>query len=102
MSDPDKEATKDLIRGVLAAHKSRPTPPKPVPKRVEEKPKRKPTSTDALDHQSTRGKFSKAEKQAYARKMHEEALLEQPKNPPPAWLSDPTLLPKKPPGRTGT
>ena len=26
-------------------------------------------------------------------------MLAPPKNPPPAWLSDPSLLPKKPPGR---
>ena len=45
--------------------------------------------------------FSKKEKQAYARERHLEALCEPPKNPTklPAFLSDPSLLPKKPPGR---
>lgn len=57
-------------------------------------------SQDALDHRAFRkGGFSKAEKRAYAREKFVESLLEPPKNPPPAWLSDRALLPKKPPVR---
>lgn len=54
---------------------------------------------DALDARRPRQKFSKKEKKAYAQDQAMKALLEPPKNPPPAWLSDPSLLPKKPPGR---
>jgi hypothetical protein len=57
----------------------------------------KEKSTDALDQGRPRQRFSKKEKAAYARKMFEESLLLPPKNPPPAWLQDPSLLPKKPP-----
>jgi hypothetical protein len=57
-------------------------------------------SDDALDHQAFRkGGFSKAEKRAYAREKFVEDLLSPPKTPLAAWLSDPTLLPKKPPPR---
>jgi hypothetical protein len=60
----------------------------------------KSDSTDAMSHLAfRRGGFSKAEKRAYAIKKHGEALLEPPKKPLAAWLSDPSLLPKRPPGR---
>lgn len=58
-------------------------------------------SEDALDRKAFRkGGFSKAEKRAYAQQKFVEELVQPPKNPPPAWLADPSLLPKKPPGRT--
>jgi hypothetical protein len=44
-------------------------------------------------------KFSKKQKKAYAKKMRDEELVTPPKNPPPAWLWNPELLPKKPPIR---
>lgn len=60
-------------------------------------------SEDIFDR-GWRGKqtWSKAQKRAYAKEKHLEALLEPPKDPAklPAFLSDPSLLPKKPPGRT--
>lgn len=55
---------------------------------------------DALDHRAfQRGGFSKAEKREYARQKFVEDLVLPPKNPPPAWLSDSSLLPKRPPGQ---
>lgn len=59
----------------------------------------KQRSQDALDQRRPRQKMGKKEKQAYAREKHIEDLLQPPKNPPPDWLNDPSLLPKKPPGR---
>ena len=56
-------------------------------------------SSDALDRPRPRGKMGKKAKQAYAREKAAEELLLPPKTPPPAWLSDSSLLPKKPPGR---
>jgi len=57
-------------------------------------------SNDALDHRLVRrGRFSRSEKRDYAKRMREEELVLPPKDPPPAWLTDPSLLPKKPPGR---
>ncbi len=53
---------------------------------------------DALDGPRPKRKFGKKDKRAYAQKKAAEELLEPPKSPPPAWLSDPSLLPKKPPG----
>lgn len=48
-----------------------------------------------------RQSFGKKDKRAYAREMHLEALCQPPKDPSrlPAFLSDPSLLPKRPPGR---
>lgn len=64
---------------------------------AEEAPKK---TDDAMDRQAFRkGGFSKAEKRAYAQQKFVEELVQPPKNPPPAWLNDPTLLPKKPPTR---
>jgi hypothetical protein len=54
---------------------------------------------DALDARRPRQQMSKKEKQAYAKEKAMEELVTPPKNPPPAWLSNPALLPKKPPGR---
>lgn len=54
---------------------------------------------DALDARRPKQQWSKKEKQAYAKEKAMEELVAPPKNPPPAWLSDPSLLPKKPPGR---
>lgn len=57
-------------------------------------------SQDALDHRvSRKGGFSRSEKRAYARERFAEELLAPPKAPLPAWLSDPSLLPKRPPHR---
>lgn len=53
-----------------------------------------PKSEDALDQARPRQKWSKAEKRAYAKKMFEEELIQQPKNP-----IAPLVLPKKPPHR---
>lgn len=58
-------------------------------------------SEDALDRPRPHGKMGKAAKRAYARDKASEELLLPPKSPPPAWLSDSSLLPKKPPGRGG-
>lgn len=54
---------------------------------------------DALDARRPRQKMGKKQKQAYAKEKAMEELLLPSKTPPPAWLSDPSLLPKKPPGR---
>jgi hypothetical protein len=59
-------------------------------------------STDAMDHRGfQKARFSKAEKRAYAKKMHDQELLQEPKDPSkiPEWLNDPSQLPKKPPPR---
>ncbi len=56
-------------------------------------------SEDALDRPRAKRGYSKKEKRDYARDKALEALLLPPKNPPPAWLTNPDLLPKKPPGR---
>ena len=55
-------------------------------------------SSDALDHVRSKGGFGKAQKRAYAQMKAMEELLTPSKHPPPAWLSDPSILPKKPPG----
>ena len=57
------------------------------------------TKGDALDQYRGRQKMGKKEKQAYAKEKAMEELVKPPKNPPPSWLNDPNLLPKKPPGR---
>ena len=57
-------------------------------------------SEDALNRPRPRRGFSKKEKRNYAMKKRAEDLVEPPKFTPPAWLSDPSLLPKKPPGRS--
>lgn len=44
-------------------------------------------------------KLTKKEKRAFAIRKRDEELLLPPSRPLPAWLSDPTLLPKKPPRR---
>ena len=51
---------------------------------------------------SKKVKMPKAARCAYAQEKQMEELLIPPSKPPPAWLSDPTLLPKKPPGRSAT
>ena len=61
-------------------------------------------SEDILDRgRRQRQQLSRADKQKYAREMHLEGLCQPPKDPSklPAFLSDPSLLPKKPPGRVG-
>lgn len=60
---------------------------------------KKPKSEDALDQRRPYQRLSKKDRIAYAREKHLEDLMLPPKNPPPAWLSDPSLLPKKPPTR---
>lgn len=79
------------------------TPPKQpvrIPRELLEEPLKKPKSDDAMDHRGFRkGGFSKAEKRAYAQEKHMEDLMQPPKAPLAEWLNDPTLLPKKPPGR---
>ena len=54
---------------------------------------------DAMDRPRGKPKYGKKEKQKYAQEKHLEALCEPPKQPLAAWLSDPSLLPRKPPGR---
>ncbi len=54
---------------------------------------------DALDAPRGKQKMGKAAKMAYAKEKTMEELCAPPKNPPPAWLSDASLLPKKPPQR---
>jgi hypothetical protein len=54
---------------------------------------------DALDARRPRQKMGKKAKIAYAKDKAMEELLQPAKNQLPAWLSDPSLLPKKPPGR---
>ena len=54
---------------------------------------------DALDARRPKQRWSKKMKKQYAQEKASEELLLPPKSPPPAWLSDPSLLPKKPPGR---
>lgn len=55
-------------------------------------------STDALDQARPRRAFSKRDKQEYAKRMHAEELNVPPKEGLADFLTDPTLLPKKPPG----
>jgi len=55
--------------------------------------------TDALDRGRPRQRFNRAQKQAYAKKKVEEELLMRPKQPRPEWMDDPSLLPKRPPGK---
>jgi hypothetical protein len=54
---------------------------------------------DALDARRPRQKMGKKERQAYAKEKAMEELVQPPKAPLAPWLSDPSLLPKKPPGR---
>ena len=74
------------------------------------KAERKPMSTNEKNEKSEdifdrgwRGKqtWSKAQKREYAKEKHLEGLLQPPKDPSklPAFLADPSLLPKRPPGR---
>lgn len=44
-------------------------------------------------------KLTKAERRAFAIRKRDEELLIPASRPLPAWLSDPALLPKKPPRR---
>ena len=55
---------------------------------------------DALDQRRPSGRMGKRQKRDYAREKAAEELLQSPKTPPPPWLSDPSLLPKKPPTRS--
>jgi hypothetical protein len=60
----------------------------------------KPKSEDLMDRgRRVKQAFSKKEKREYARAMHMEALCQPPKDPSkiPEFLSEPTLLPKRPP-----
>lgn len=96
-----------LAKKALEKQESKPARPKPPrydPRdphpwgAAEEKPAR--GSEDALDHKAfRRGGFSKAEKRAYAKQRFAEELVQPPKEPPPEWLSNPDLLPRKPPPR---
>ncbi len=52
-----------------------------------------------MDAPRGKQKMGKAAKMAYAKEKTMEELCAPPKNPPPAWLSDASLLPKKPPQR---
>jgi hypothetical protein len=54
---------------------------------------------DALDARRPKQKMGKKQKQEYAKEKEMERLMEPPSKPLAAWLSDPSLLPKKPPGR---
>ena len=57
------------------------------------------SSQDALDRPRPRGKMGKRGRQDYARAKAAEELLVPPSRPLAPWLSDPSLLPKRPPGR---
>lgn len=95
--DIAKKALLRLVKTDVEKAMERASRPKPVSVFAEEAPQ---TSEDALDRRAFRkGGFSKAEKRAYAKQKFAEDLIQPPKNPPPAWLSDPSLLPKKPPTR---
>lgn len=101
-SDDIKALAKRALERAAKEASEKPERPKPlkVSKEVyaflKEEPEAK--SEDALDKRAFRkGGFSKAEKRAYAQQKFVEDLVLPPKNPPPAWLSDPSLLPKKPP-----
>jgi hypothetical protein len=57
-------------------------------------------SEDALDRPRGRQKLGKAERQKFAKqKFVEELVVPSTKHQRPAWMEDPTLLPKKPPVR---
>lgn len=56
-------------------------------------------SEDALDRPRPRQKWGNKEKRAYAKEKALEDLLLPPKHPPPAWMSDTRLLPRRPPGK---
>lgn len=43
----------------------------------------------------------RARKRDYARAKHLEDLLQPSKHPPPEWMNNPELLPKKPPKKEG-
>jgi hypothetical protein len=60
---------------------------------------REPKSTDAMDHIKTGKGFGKAEKRNYAQMKHLEGLCTPPKDGLAPFLSDPSLLPKRPPSR---
>lgn len=88
-------AKKALLRAAEKADRPKPVRPAAY---AEEAPTK--GSEDALDRRAfQRGGFSKAEKRAYAQQKFLEDLVAPPKNPPPEWLNDPSLLPKKPPPR---
>jgi hypothetical protein len=54
---------------------------------------------DALDARRPKQKLGKKQKQQFAQEKALEELLVPPSKPLAPWLSDPSLLPKKPPGR---
>ncbi len=57
-------------------------------------------SDDALDRTGGgKPRFSRKQKRAYAKKMQAIELVEPPKNGLAPFLSDPSLLPKRPPSR---
>lgn len=98
MNDDDTRelAKKALLRATKNATGKKERKPEPVYLPEESAAK----SEDALDRPAFRkGGFGKAEKRAYAQQKFAEELVQPPKNPPPAWLNDPSLLPKKPPTR---
>lgn len=101
------EDTKELARRAMQLtlkraleNAKRPKAPKPPPEAAYADPEPAQKSEDALDRQAFRkGGFSKAEKQAYAKQKFAEELVTPPRDPPPAWMDDNTLLPRKPPPR---
>lgn len=104
--DMAKAALQKTLKSALAKAKERAANPRPKPEarvdtsEYEEIDKPLKGSEDALDRKGfSKGGFSKAQKREYAQKMFAEELLSKPKEPPPAWLNDPSLLPKRPPGR---
>jgi hypothetical protein len=56
-------------------------------------------SEDALDRPRGKQGFGKAQKRAYAKEKQMEELLMPPKNGLAEFLTNPALLPKKPPSR---
>ncbi len=101
-----KDAARGAVANFVAVQKSggkTKVPPreyKAASDNADEDIERPVGSQDALDRRAfQRGGFSKAEKQAYAKAKFAEELLQSPKNPPPKWTKDKSLLPMKPPGR---
>lgn len=112
--DTKKDLFKEILRRQEEIQKNKPpvTPTSLAAKAIEKQNKKRaevaywtekvPEKTeDALDKRAyKKGGFSKAEKREYARQKAVDDLLLPPKNPAPAWLSDPSLLPKKPPPKS--
>jgi hypothetical protein len=99
-----KSKIRELAQKALEREKAKPPKPEKPLEVAEEwswsSPDPKPSSEDAMGHQVfRRGGFSREEKREYARQKFVEELVQPPKNPPPEWLFDRTLLPMKPPGK---